>query len=145
MTLKRCSLCILLVIPFFIGWTLARQSQEGQVPGNLPFSLSRHAGQTLHLSGSIGRTHDGKDVRDSVAAETRQIMENIGLTLKENGYTYDDIVSATVYLRDLKDYAEMNAEYAKYFPNGFPARTTIGGVDIVFDYRVEITCVAFKK
>jgi 2-iminobutanoate/2-iminopropanoate deaminase len=50
-----------------------------------------------------------------------------------------------VYLKDLKDYPEMNKVYASYFPKGFPARATVGGVDIVFDFRIEISCIAYKE
>ena len=71
-------------------------------------------------------------------------MENLGQTLKENGYSFDDVVNATVYLKDIGDYQEMNKVYETYFKNGFPARATVGGVEIVFGFRVEISCVAYK-
>ena len=110
----------------------------------LPFSPARKAGPTLYVSGQVPRTADGKDVRDSVEAETRQVMENIGRVLKENGYSFDDVVNATVYLKNIIDYPEMNKVYASHFKGNFPARATIGGVDIVFGFRVEISCVAYK-
>lgn len=110
----------------------------------LPFSAARKAGPTLYVSGQVPRTASGQDVRESVEAETRQVMDNIGRILKENGYTFDDVVNATVYLKDIKDYPEMNKVYASYFKNGFPARATVGGVEIVFGFRVEISCVAYK-
>ncbi|MBL9126724.1 MAG: RidA family protein, partial [Verrucomicrobiales bacterium] len=47
----------------------------------LPFSPGRKAGPTLYVSGQVPRTADGKDVRESVEAETRQVMENIGRVL----------------------------------------------------------------
>ncbi|MEY3276810.1 MAG: hypothetical protein RL153_2078 [Verrucomicrobiota bacterium] len=111
----------------------------------LPFSPSRQAGGTLYVSGQVPRTAEGADVRESVEAETRQVMDNIGRILKEKGYTFDDVVNATVYLKDIQDYPEMNKVYASYFKNGFPARATVGGVEIVFGFRVEISCVAFKE
>ena len=110
----------------------------------LPFSPARKAGPTLYVSGQVPRTADGQDVRESVEAETRQVMENIGRVLKENGYGFDDVVNATVYLKDIQDYPEMNKVYASYFKNGFPARATVGGVEIVFGFKVEISCVAYK-
>lgn len=84
-------------------------------------------------------------MRESVAAETRQVMENMGRILKDNGYGYGDVVNATVYLKDIGDYQEMNKVYASYFEKNFPARATVGGVEIVFGFRVEISCVAFKQ
>lgn len=122
--------------------TLAQKS----VPlRTLPFSPGKLAGPTLYVSGQVPRDAEGKDVRDSVEAETRQVMENLGKVLKDHGYTFDDVVNATVYLKDLNDYAEMNKVYASYFKNGFPARATVGAVDIVFGFRVEISCVAYKN
>lgn len=121
-------------------------AQQPSVPlSSLPFSPGKKAGPTLYVSGQIPRTPDGSDVRESVEAETRQVMENIGKILKDNGYTFDDVVNATVYLKDLKDYQAMNKVYASYFKNGFPARATVGGVDLVFGFRVEISCVAYKS
>ena len=111
----------------------------------LPFSPARLAGPTLYVSGQVPRTVEGQDVRESVEAETRQVMENIGRILKQNGYTFDEVVNATVYLKDIKDYAEMNKVYASYFKNGFPARATVGGVELVFGFRVEISGVAYRS
>jgi 2-iminobutanoate/2-iminopropanoate deaminase len=110
----------------------------------LPFSAARKAGPTLYVSGQVPRTAEGQDVRESVEAETRQVMENIGRVLKENGYGFEDVVNATVYLKDINDYQEMNKVYASHFKNAFPARATVGGVEIVFGFRVEISCVAYK-
>ncbi len=136
-------LCIILAISAVISPFL--WAQESVPLSTLPFSPARQAGPTLYVSGQVARTAAGDDVRDSVAAETRQVMENMERFLKENGCSFDDIVNATVYLKDIGDYQEMNKVYASYFKNGFPARATVGGVEIVFGFRVEISCVAFKN
>jgi len=138
-----------LTYPLVIGACLAAAllawSQQPSVPlSSLPFSPGKKAGPTLYVSGQVPRTPDGGDVRESVEAETRQVMENIGKILKDNGYSFDDVVNATVYLKDLKDYQAMNKVYSSYFKQGFPARATVGGVDLVFGFRVEISCVAYK-
>lgn len=124
--------------------TLVALAQKSVPIRTLPFSPARKAGPTLYVSGQIARTPDGQDVRGSVEAETRQVMENLGRILRENGYTFDDVVEATVYLADIKDYHEMNGVYASYFKNGFPARACVGGVDLVFGFKVEISCTAYK-
>lgn len=120
-------------------------AQEPVPLSKLPFSPARKAGNTLYLSGQVARTADGKDVRDSVEVETRQVMENLGRILKENGYSFDDVVNATVYLADIEDYPIMNKVYASYFKNGFPARACVGGVELVFGFKVEISCIAYKE
>lgn len=119
---------------------------QNPVPlATLPFSPARQAGPTLYVSGQVPRTADGKDVRESVEMETRQVMDNISRVLMQNGYGLDDVVNVTIYLKDINDYAEMNKVYATYFKKGFPARATVGGVAIVFGFRVEISCVAYRS
>ena len=127
------------------GITSLTLAQKAVPLSTLPFSPARKAGPTLYVSGQVPRTPEGGDVRESVEAETRQVMENLARVLKANGYGLEDVVNATVYLKDIKDYAEMNKVYASYFNAPFPARATVGGVDIVFGFRVEISCVAFRE
>ena len=134
-------LCALLLIVSASGL-----GAQPPVPlGKLPFSPARKAGNTLFVSGQIARTQDGADVKDSVEAETRQVMENLSRILKENGYTTDDVVNVTVYLADIADYPIMNKVYASYFKNGFPARACVGGVELVFGFKVEMSCIAYKE
>jgi 2-iminobutanoate/2-iminopropanoate deaminase len=120
-------------------------AQEAVPIKTLPFSAARKAGNTLYVSGQVGRTPAGEDVKSSVRAETRQVMDNVGRVLKEHGYSFDDVVRATVYLQDIEDYHEMNAAYASYFDTVFPARACVGGAQIVFGFRVEISVIAYKE
>ncbi|MBM3276458.1 MAG: RidA family protein [Candidatus Handelsmanbacteria bacterium] len=120
-------------------------AQESVPLSKLPFSPARQAGNTLYVSGQVARDAAGKDVKESVEAETRQVMENLGRILGEHGYTFDDVVSATVYLADIEDYHTMNKVYASYFRNGFPSRACVGGVTLVFGFKVEISCIAYKE
>ena len=136
---------ILVVLGIGMGVATLGRSQEPIDVSSLPFSAAVQAGPTLYLSGQIPIRPDGTVVTESVGAETRQTMDNIGRTLKEYGYTFDDVVSVTVYLKDMKDYAQMNTAYREYFKNGFPARACVGGLQIAFDSRLEISCIAYKE
>lgn len=120
------------------------RTQEKVDVARLPFSPAVKAENTLYLSGQIPVKADGTPVTGSVADETRQVMNNLGETLTEYGYTFDDVVSVTVYLKDMKDYAEMNSAYAPYFKEGFPARACVGGLQIAFGASLEISCIAYK-
>lgn len=122
----------------------ARTQERVDVSG-LPFSSAVKAGNTLYLSGQIPVRADGTPVTGSVADETRQVMNNLGATLTEYGYAFDDVVNVTVYLKDMKDYAEMNSAYAPYFSDGFPARACVGGLQIAFGASLEISCIAYKE
>ena len=120
-------------------------AQESVAIKTLPFSAARQAGKTLYVSGQVARTPEGEDVKTSVDAETRQVMDNLGRVLEANGYSFEDVVKATVYLESIEDYHEMNKEYASYFKSAFPARACVGGVELVFGFRVEISCIAYKE
>ncbi len=126
-----------------IMWTAFAQDSL-LATSSLPFSPAREAGDTLYLSGQIPRTPDGVDIRDSAAAETTQAMKNLGATLESHGYTWSDVVNVTVYLKDMADYAEMNKAYAAFFDGPFPARACVGGLEIAFDHRVEISAIAYR-
>ena len=125
--------------------TTTTVAQEAVAIKTLPFSAARKAGDTLYLSGQIARTTDGKDVKESAGAETHQIMKNLGRILKEHDYSYDDLVSVTIWLDDIEDYHEMNKAYASYFKKQFPARACTGGAQIVFGFKVEIAAIAHKE
>ncbi|MEW6751360.1 MAG: Rid family detoxifying hydrolase [Candidatus Latescibacterota bacterium] len=114
-------------------------------PAPLPFSSARKAGGTLYVSGQLPRTPAGQEVHGSIEAETRQVMDNIGRILQENGYSFDDVVSATVYLQTMADYQQMNQVYASYFGSAFPARACVGGLELAFGFRVEISCIAHRE
>ncbi len=136
----------ILAICFALFAVGTASAQEAVAIKTLPFSAARKAGNTLYVSGQVARTPAGADVKASVEAETRQVMENVGRVLKKNGYTFDDVVSATVYLHNIQDYHEMNKAYASFFKNGiFPARACVGGTEIVFDFKVEISVIAYRE
>lgn len=134
---KTLSMAVLsLMLGAALGFAAAQQ---------LPFSPARTAGNTLYVSGQIPKAPDGTLVRGDIGEQTRQVMKNIGAILKENGYTFDDVVKVTVYLKDMKDYTEMNSAYRTFFSGPFPARECVGGLQIYAGLDVEISAIAHKK
>src|ERR1044072_8450458 len=69
----------------------------------------------------------------SIADETRATLRNLEATLKEAGCTLDDVVDASVWLRDPRDFAEMNRAYAEFFTRNQPTRS-IFRIDFMFDW-----------
>lgn len=133
------------LIPILICALCPLSAQDPAAKPQLPFSKVRKAGNTLYISGQVPRTPDGRDITGSVADQTRQVMDNIGAILKANGYGFEHVVKASVFLADLGDYAEMNRAYATYFKDAFPARECVGGLEIVRGFKVEISCIAYKE
>ena len=118
---------------------------SGQVvPTTLPFSEAVRAGDTLYLSGHIGTRPGTQElVSGGIAAEARQVMENIQTSLEAHGYSLENVVKCTVMLADIAEWADFNQVYQTFFPAGrYPARTAFATGGLVLDARVEVECVA---
>lgn len=143
---------ILLLVTMALLAACAQKAAERQydrdpaLPDELPFSSAVIVGDTIYLSGEIGRAPGGVSVvAGGVGAETRQIFENYRATLARNGATLDDIVKCSVFLGDMSKYAEMNAAYAEAFPGDKPARSTFGANGLAKGASLEIECLAVKR
>ena len=107
-----------------------------------PFSQAVEVAGFIHLSGQVGQEPaTGKVVEGGIEAETERVFQNIAALLKAAGRDFDDVVRAGVYLTSISDFAAMNAVYAKYFRQPYPARTTIGVAALPLGARVEIDLV----
>lgn len=90
------------------------------------YSVAIRDGEWVFVSGMTGVVPGSQDIiAGGVGAQTRQTMENIRAVLAAAGATMADIGECTVYLRDMADYAAMNAEYLRFFPRDPPARATL--------------------
>ena|SRR5437870_1469029 len=109
----------------------------------LPFAEAVRVGGLLFVSGTIGNKPGTLElVPGGIAAETRQMMENVGRVLTKQGATFSDLVKCTVFLADIGEWPAMNEVYVTFFPpDAFPARTAIGA-ELVLGARVEIECLA---
>lgn len=111
-----------------------------------PFSSAVIVGDTIYLSGEIGRAPGSTTlVEGGVGPETRQIFENYKATLERVGADLSDIVKCTVFLDDMSKFSEMNAFYADYFPEEKPARSTFGVDGLALGAALEIECLAVKS
>lgn len=107
-----------------------------------PFSEAVRVDDLLFLSGVLGTDSTGRLVRGGIGPETRQALENIKAALARNGLTMGHVVKCTAMLADIADWPAMNAVYATYFPGPKPARSAFGGVQLVFNARMELECMA---
>jgi 2-iminobutanoate/2-iminopropanoate deaminase len=110
-----------------------------------PYSVAVEANGFVYLAGQVAIDPAGGPTPEGVTAQTRLVMDNIGRILGDLGLGYDDIVKMTVFLKDMGDFAAMNAEYGTYFATEPPARTTIQAAALPKpEYRVEIETVAAR-
>lgn len=113
------------------------------LPDWAPFSSVVRAGDTLHVSGHLGRYPGTTTIVEGGAGpETTQTMVNIAASLSLAGASLDDLVSCTVYLTDMADYEAMNQAYAAALDGHQPARVTAGVAGLALGARVEISCLA---
>lgn len=104
-------------------------------------SVDLTGGKLLYVSGQIAQDPiTGKLLENDIQAATRQTLDNIEAILKAAGSDWKYVVKMEVFLKNVNDWAGMNEEYAKRFPNKiYPARHTIqSGIE----NRIEIACVA---
>jgi reactive intermediate/imine deaminase len=108
------------------------------------YSDAVRAGTTVYVSGQASLDAAGRLVgRGDVAAQTRQVLENLKLTLEAAGATLDDVVKVTVYLKDVADRPAVNEVRRAYFGANRPASTLIGIDQFAIDgMLVEIDAVA---
>ena len=141
---------LLLVMLALITASAASYAQEHKAINlssakGLPFSDGIIAGNTLYIAGQEGSDESGKLASGGVGAETKAALDNIEKVLKAAGFELKDVVSVTVYLADIHDFAEMNKVYKTVLPDPKPARATIQAAGLVNDARVEIAAIAVKR
>jgi 2-iminobutanoate/2-iminopropanoate deaminase len=108
-----------------------------------PYSQAIKAGNLLFLSGQIPLDpQTGSLVEGDIEAQTRQVFRNIAAILKAAGASFDNVVSASVFLADMNEFGKMNAIYAEYFSSPAPARATVQVARLPKDCLVEIQVTA---
>ena len=110
-----------------------------------PYSQAVQAGNTVYVSGQIPISPEkGELTEGGIEAQTRQSLTNISNILAAAGYSMKDVVKTTVLLADIADFAAMNAVYAEFFEEPYPARAAFQAAAIPKGALVEIECVAVK-
>jgi len=103
-------------------------------PSTLPFSQGVRAGNLLFVAGQVGSG-------EGVAEQTRAALERVRTVLAEVGADLTNVVSATVFLADLDDFAAYNDVWVEAFGDHRPARATVRA-ELLFDLRVEVQATA---
>jgi 2-iminobutanoate/2-iminopropanoate deaminase len=111
----------------------------------LPFSPGILAGNTLYISGHLGRDPvTAQLVAGGVEAEARQSLANIREVLMAAGMDFTDVASVTAYITDFKDFDKFNTVYREYFATDPPARATVQVAALNSGAHVELQMIAVK-
>jgi 2-iminobutanoate/2-iminopropanoate deaminase len=147
---RRCSLLPAALLLTVAACAPAARHQVINPPGIAPlvpaYSVAVRAGELVFVSGMTGIKPGTQDIVDGgVAIQTRQTLENIRTSLESAGATMADVVECTVFLKDMADYAAMNAVYVEFFKVNPPARATLAVTALPRPAaRVEIKCSAVR-
>ncbi|WP_266368403.1 Rid family detoxifying hydrolase [Tellurirhabdus rosea] len=106
-----------------------------------PYSQAILANDTLYVSGQIAFEESQKG---DIKAETRKVMENIGAILNAAGISYENIVKASIFVKDLNHFAAINEVYGGFFSTEPPARETVQVARLPKDVNVEISVIAVQ-
>lgn len=110
-----------------------------------PYSQMVQSGNTYYLSGVIPLNMAGNAVQGTTIEEqTRLVLDYIGAVLKAQGMSYSNVVMSNVYMKDLGEFAKMNAIYGEYFKTSPPSRATVEVARLPRDVRIEISVIAAK-
>ena len=110
-----------------------------------PYSVATEANGFVFVSGQIGiAPSEGRVVSGGVAAETRQIMQNLEVILEDLDLSFDHVVKTTVFLVDIADFAVFNEIYGEHFTGHNPARSTVQVAALPLGVNVEVEVIATR-
>ena len=115
----------------------------GKKNPNLPFHPAVRAGDFIFVSGQVAKDADGTMRSGTIEEETRWTLDAVRRVLKEAGADLSDVVKATVFLEDARDFGRYNGVFKEYFPDGMLARSTVEARAVI-STKIEIEVVAYK-
>lgn len=108
-----------------------------------PYSQATKVGPFLYTSGQIPLKSDGSLVTGDIVEQTHQVFANLQSILEEAGASLQHVVKATVFIKDMNEFARLNEVYAHYFGDHRPARSTVEVARLPRDVQVEIEVIAY--
>lgn len=119
--------------------------QTGRAPAAIgPYSQAISAGDFVFTSGQIPVSPADGTVPETVEAQAKLCCENLKAVLKAAGTGLSAVVKTTVYLQSMDDFAAVNAVYASFFKEPYPARSCVEVARLPKGVRVEIEAVALR-
>ncbi|CAN7418157.1 RidA family protein [Bosea sp. LjRoot90] len=111
-----------------------------------PYSQAIKAGNMVFLAGQIPIDPKTKQLMKdaSIEDQTKLVLDNLKAVLEADGLTMDNVVSTSVFMKDLNEFGKMNEVYATYFKTAPPARATVEVARLPRDVKVEIGAIAVR-
>lgn len=111
-----------------------------------PYNQAILVNGILYVSGQVPMDPStGKLVEGDIKKETQQCMENLKAILEEAGMTFEDVVKASIFIKDMHQFAQINEVYGSYFDaDTAPARETVEVANLPRFVNVEISMIAIR-
>jgi 2-iminobutanoate/2-iminopropanoate deaminase len=110
-----------------------------------PYSQGIIVNNLFYSSGQIPLTADGVMVEGDVKEQTHQVFKNLMAVLEEAGASLETVVKATVFIKNMDEFASVNEVYGEYFHTHKPARSCVEVARLPKDALVEIEVIALVK
>ncbi|MDF2719362.1 MAG: endoribonuclease [Paenibacillus sp.] len=109
-----------------------------------PYSQAVTLGDLIFTSGQIPLDENGQLVEGGIEEQTHRVFRNLSAVLEAAGSTFANVVKATVFIKDMNQFAAVNQIYASYFGEHKPSRSTVEVARLPRDVLVEIELIATK-
>ncbi len=110
-----------------------------------PYSQGVAGNGFVFCSGQIpANPETGEIFTGPITEQTNQCLANVMAVIEAAGSSMDKVVKVTVFLRDMDDFSEMNAEYSKWFTEKPPARAAVQVARLPKDVGIEIEAIALQ-
>lgn len=110
-----------------------------------PYSQGIKVGNLIFTSGQLPLNSQSGELVADIEGATKQSLDNVKAILESSGSSMENIVKTVVFLRDMNDFAAMNAIYATYFPTNPPARSAVQVARLPKDAIIEIEAIALAE
>ncbi|WP_088105941.1 2-iminobutanoate/2-iminopropanoate deaminase [Halalkalibacter urbisdiaboli] len=110
-----------------------------------PYSQGIVVNNMFYSSGQIPLTAEGELLQGNVQEQTHQVFNNLKAVLTEAGASFETVVKATVFIKDMNDFPLINEVYGEYFNTHKPARSCVEVARLPKDVLVEIEVIALVK
>lgn len=110
-----------------------------------PYSQAIAVGDLLFCSGQIPLVPETMEIiAGDVEVQTQRVIQNLAAVLEAHGFSLQNIVKTTVFIKDMNEFPKINGVYEKMFGSHRPARSTVEVARLPRDVKVEIECVASR-
>lgn len=120
--------------------------QTNQAPAAIgPYSQGIIVNNLFYSSGQIPLTAEGVLLEGGITEQTHQVFKNLDAVLTAAGASFETVVKATVFIKNMDDFAAVNEVYGQYFSTNKPARSCVEVARLPKDVLIEIEVIALVK